>query len=162
MTANEERVVSVSRDIKAEPSAIFDLLADPARPCEIDGSATVVSDRGENPDRLSLGATFGMDMKLGPLPYRTSNEVVAFEEDREIAWRHFGHHVWRYRLEPIEGGTRVTESFEVPTTSWISTMNLSVGAGFYSSVWGPLPFAFGPVQPETFLLFRAEESFRVL
>ena len=112
MASNDERVVSVSRDISAEPAAIFDLLADPARHQEIDGSDTVVADRGGNPERLSLGAKFGMDMKLGPIPYRISNEVVAFEENREIAWRHFGHHVWRYVLEPIEGGTRVTESFE--------------------------------------------------
>ena len=41
-----------------------------------------------------------------------TSEVVEFEEDRVIAWRHFGHHVWRYELEPItDSKTRVTESF---------------------------------------------------
>ena len=33
-------------------------------------------------------------------------EVVEFEEDRRIAWRHYGHHIWRYTLEPTDGGTR--------------------------------------------------------
>jgi hypothetical protein len=63
------------------------------------------------PERLSLGAKFGMDMKIG-LPYKITNEVVEFEEGRLIGWRHFGGHVWRYILEPAEGGTKVTEQFD--------------------------------------------------
>ena len=46
------------------------------------------------------------------LPYRISNTVVEFDEGRRIAWRHFGRHVWRYELEPVAGGTRVTETFD--------------------------------------------------
>lgn len=56
-----------------------------------------------------------MDMKLGPLPYRISNEVVEFEENRLIAWAHFGGHRWRYELEPVDGATLVTESFDWST-----------------------------------------------
>jgi hypothetical protein len=66
------------------------------------------------PDRLSLGATFGMSMRYG-LPYRITNHVVEFEEGRRIAWRHFGRHRWRYELEPVDGGTRVTETFDLST-----------------------------------------------
>ena len=106
-----DRVVSASRVIPAAPGAIFDLLADPAQHRVFDGSGTVQAGRAGNPERLSLGARFGMDMKMG-IPYRIVNEVVEFEEDRLIAWRHLGHHVWRYRLEPVEGGTEVTESFD--------------------------------------------------
>jgi hypothetical protein len=106
-----KRVVSVSRVIPAEPSAIFDLLADPAMHHVIDGSGTVLAGRAGNPERLSLGARFGMDMKMG-LPYRIVNEVVEFAEDRLIAWRHMGHHIWRYELTAAEGGTEVTESFD--------------------------------------------------
>jgi hypothetical protein len=36
---------------------------------------------------------------------------VEFEENRRIAWRHAGRHIWRYELEPVDGGTKVTESF---------------------------------------------------
>lgn len=46
------------------------------------------------------------------MPYTITNRVVEFEEDRLIAWRHFGAHRWRYRLEAAEGGTRVTETFD--------------------------------------------------
>ncbi|MGF1599067.1 MAG: SRPBCC family protein [Acidimicrobiales bacterium] len=106
-----KRQVSVSREIPAEPDAIFALLADPASHHRFDGSDSVVAGHADNPERLSLGARFGMDMKMG-LPYRITNEVVEFTEGRRIAWRHFGHHIWRYELEPVEGGTRVTETFD--------------------------------------------------
>jgi hypothetical protein len=109
-----ERVVSASRVIAATPEAIFDVLADPGRHGDIDGSGMVQDVRGES-QRLGLGSTFGMDMKLGPLPYRISNKVVEFEEDRLIAWSHFGGHRWRYELEPVAGGTKVTESFDWST-----------------------------------------------
>ncbi len=110
-TTTTDRVVSAQRRIEAPAEAIFELLADPAAHARFDGSGTVVAARGDNPERLDLGARFGMDMKLG-LPYKISNEVVEFEEGRRIAWRHFGHHIWRYELEPVEGGTLVTESFD--------------------------------------------------
>ena len=109
-----ERVVSASRVIEASPEAIFDVLADPARHGEIDGSGMVQNLRGES-NRLELGSTFGMDMKIGPLPYRISNKVVEFDEGRLIAWAHFGGHRWRYELEPVDGGTKVTESFDWST-----------------------------------------------
>ena len=121
-----DRVVSVSRVIEASPEAIFDVLADPARHVEIDGSDTVHTSRGES-TRLELGSRFGMDMKMGPLPYRITNTVKEFEENRLIAWAHFGGHRWRYELVPVtvDGvtATEVTESFD-----W-STCNPVVGKG---------------------------------
>ena len=108
-------VISRTAFVKAPPGVIFELLANPRRHGEIDGSGTVQSARVNAPARLSMGATFGMDMKLG-LPYRITNTVVEFEENKQIAWRHFGGHIWRYILEPVEGGTQVTEQFD-PTTS---------------------------------------------
>ncbi|MDJ0771430.1 MAG: SRPBCC family protein [Ilumatobacter sp.] len=110
-----EQVVSVSRVINAPAAAIFDLLTDPARHADFDGSGTVQQIRGES-DRLRLGSKFGMDMKFGFLPYRISSTVVEFEEDRLIAWAHFGKHRWRYELEPVdEHTTKVTESFDWST-----------------------------------------------
>ena len=102
---NDEQV-SVSRTIKASPEDIFDVLAHPARHSEIDGSGTVKASRGGADERLSQGAKFGMDMRIG-LPYIIKNTVVEFEEGRRIAWRHFGRHIWRYELQPTEDGTLV-------------------------------------------------------
>jgi hypothetical protein len=50
----------------------------------------------------------------------------------------------------MPGGKEMTllEKISVPGPEWIATMSKATGAGFYSSVWGPLPFSFGPVPPE--------------
>lgn len=111
-----EQMVSVTREIKASPEVIFDLLTDPARHADFDGSGNVQNVRGES-QRLELGTKFGMDMKFGPMPYRVSSTVMEFDENRLIAWAHFGKHRWRYELEPIDGGaaTKVTETFDWST-----------------------------------------------
>jgi hypothetical protein len=46
------------------------------------------------------------------------------------------------------------EVIEVPMPRRAATMCPELGAGFYSSVWGPLPFAIGPVTPERYSLLR--------
>lgn len=108
----DKKHVSVSRTIAAGAADIFDILADPGRHHLIDGSGTVVAGASSNPERLSMGAKFGMSMRI-VVPYRMSNEVVEFEENRRIAWRHLGHHVWRYELDPIsDTETMVTETFD--------------------------------------------------
>ena len=44
---------------------------------------------------------------------------------------------------------------ELPNPSGAALLNWQLGAGFYSSYWGPLPFAFGLAPPERYVLFRA-------
>jgi uncharacterized protein YndB with AHSA1/START domain len=106
-----DRQVSVSRTIPAPAARIFAVLSDASQHPRIDGSGTVRASRDRDPAPLRLGSHFGMDMKLG-VPYRMTNEVVEFEQDRLIAWSHFGRHRWRYELEPIGSGTLVTETFD--------------------------------------------------
>jgi uncharacterized protein YndB with AHSA1/START domain len=117
-------VVTVSRTMAAPAFEIFEILADPARHPDIDGSGSVRSVRTGTPARLSLGARFAMDMRIGAR-YRITNQVVEFEEGRRIAWRHFNGHVWRYVLTPEaansagvgeNGRTLVTEQWD-PTTA---------------------------------------------
>lgn len=103
--------VSAERIIPADAQRIFDLLADPAMHPVLDGSGSVRQALPGNPERLSLGAQFGMSMKMG-VPYRIKNTVIEFEEGRRIAWRHAGRHIWRYELEPVTGGTRVVETWD--------------------------------------------------
>jgi hypothetical protein len=40
------------------------------------------------------------------------NRVTVFVENKSIAWHHFAQFVWRYDLEEVPGGTKVTESFD--------------------------------------------------
>lgn len=110
-TSDPSKIVSRSAVVNAPAKVIFDLLADPRRHNEIDGSRSVQNARMDAPHRLELGSKFGMEMKIG-VAYRITNTVVEFEEGRRIAWRHIGGHIWRYILEPVDGGTKVTEQFD--------------------------------------------------
>jgi uncharacterized protein YndB with AHSA1/START domain len=107
--------VSRSREMKAPPEKIFNLLADPSRHGDFDGSGTVRTSVLAKPPRLALGSKFGMNMKLG-VPYRMSNTVTEFVEGRQIGWAHIGGHVWRYELSSAPGGTLVTETFDGTTS----------------------------------------------
>jgi uncharacterized protein YndB with AHSA1/START domain len=116
------RSVSDSRIINAPPSAIFNLLADPRQHPLLDGSGSV-KDVRHAPERLFLGAKFSMSMKMGA-PYLTNNVVTNFVENTSIAWHHFSKCVWRYELEEVPGGTKVTESFTYDNPSGYLVMAL--------------------------------------
>lgn len=104
------RTVTSSAVVAAPPAEVFALLANPHRHHEFDGSGTVRA-AVSGPERLALGDRFGMKMKI-TLPYRITNRVVEFEQDRLIGWCHFARAIWRYELEPVDGGTKVTETFD--------------------------------------------------
>jgi hypothetical protein len=107
-----DRVERATRTIAAPAQVIFDLLADPRQHGVIDGSGSVRDAASGAPERLALGTKFGMSMRI-VVPYRMTNEVVEFEEGRQIGWRHAGGHIWRYVLEPVdETTTVVTEEFD--------------------------------------------------
>ncbi len=119
--------VSVERFIPAPASQIFDLIADPNRHKDIDGSGTVRGARGAA-ERLRLGSRFGMSMMLG-VPYAMESTVIEFEEDRRLAWqtrgptaigRLVGGRIWRYELEPQDGGTLVRESWDISQESLLT------------------------------------------
>ena len=57
-------LVSRSRFIAAAPEAIFEVLATPALHSVIDGSGTVKGAQPRGPERLALGAKFGMEMNI--------------------------------------------------------------------------------------------------
>ena len=124
-----KRLFTASRVVPAAPEEIFALLADPARHVEMDGSGTVqrlVAGRGP----MQLGSEFTMAMRAFGFPYRITSKVVEYEENRRIAWRHLGNNLWRYELEPTEGGTRVTESADYacmrlqPVSMWLVRVRL--------------------------------------
>ncbi|MFM2071783.1 MAG: hypothetical protein RLZZ623_2046 [Actinomycetota bacterium] len=115
-------VETVERFIAAPAASIFALIADPNRHHEIDGSGTVQHTNGEASGQLELGTKFGMAMKAG-FSYSMLNTVVEFEQDRCLAWqttaansvmaRMVGGRIWRYELEPADGGTMVRESWDI-------------------------------------------------
>ena len=110
----KEQNVSASRLIDAPAEAIFAVLVNPDQHAEIDGSGTVRGSRQDSPELLKMGSKFGMKMKI-VVPYDMRSTVVEFEENKLIAWAHFGKHRWRYELEEVDGGTMVTETFDWST-----------------------------------------------
>ena len=111
---------SVERLIPAPPEPIFALLADPRRHKDFDGSGTVRNAKNL-PDTLELGAQFGMSMRVG-IPYSMVSTVIEYEPNRVIAWQTYppghahrlaGGRIWRYELEPVEGGTLVRETWDI-------------------------------------------------
>lgn len=128
-------VVTVERFIAAPAEAIFDLLADPARHRDIDGSGTV-RDAKAGSERLELGSRFGMDMKMG-MPYSMESTVIELEPNRRIAWQtrgpgrigsRVGGRIWRYELEPGDGGTLVKESWDITQESPFTKPAVRLGA----------------------------------
>ena len=97
--------------INTPAHVIFDLLANPAAHQRFDGSGSV-KEAISGPERLFLGAKFGMAMKI-KVPYRITNTVVAFEENKKITWCHMMKWTWSYELNAISPTqTVVTESFD--------------------------------------------------
>jgi Polyketide cyclase / dehydrase and lipid transport len=111
---------SVERLIPAPAEPIFALLSDANRHHDIDGSGSVLGTK-DTPDPLSLGSTFGMSMRLG-IGYSTVSTVIEFEPNTRIAWQTqaprlarllIGGRIWRYELEPADGGTLVRETWDI-------------------------------------------------
>lgn len=109
--------------INAPIGVIFELIADPRRHAEFDGSGTVQR-QIKGPQKLSKGATFGMAMRVG-FPYTITNTVEEFDEPSRIAWRHLGRHRWRYELTTIDASTtEVTETFDGSTALFPPALKL--------------------------------------
>ena len=103
----------------------------------------------------AVGDTFVVHMDreaLNDYPlglYDVTVSIVAFEQDREIAWTVLGGldigHVYGYRLEPIDGGTMVTSYYDWSTIddSWkgifpvISATNLQATLGILARTAAP-------------------------
>lgn len=122
-----DRLISSRIAVEAEPAVVFAILTDPRQHNRIDGSGSV-GNVIEAPDRLTAkGDTFSVHMKLFGTPYVITNKIVEFEQDRRIAWRHFGGHRWRYELEPTDdGGTAVTETFDFSRYNLLAATFLKV------------------------------------
>jgi uncharacterized protein YndB with AHSA1/START domain len=117
-------VSSVERVIPAPPEKLFPLVADPRRHKDIDGSGTVREATDLPEQQLGVGSTFGMNMYFGAA-YTMVSTVIECEPNRRFAWqsrpapgstgwRHiFGGRIWRYEFEPVDGGTRVRESWDL-------------------------------------------------
>jgi uncharacterized protein YndB with AHSA1/START domain len=132
----EGNTISVERVVHAPAEQIFALIADAAKHASFDGSGGV-DHTTTPPQPLSQGSKFGMAMHGRPeslfLPYRTTNTVIEFEPARRIAWQTtilgglIGGRIWRYELEPVDGGTRVRETWDISRDNQRPLLKLGPG-----------------------------------
>ena len=107
----------VSTVVAAPPAAVYALVADVPRTPEF--SPDIVSCRWlDGATGPAVGARFEA-VNTAPAGKRWRNRPVvrAADHGREFSFARTepfaGTVVWRYRFDPVEGGTRVTESYEV-------------------------------------------------
>jgi uncharacterized protein YndB with AHSA1/START domain len=118
MTPDQEmpRVVSVSREIVAEPDRIFELIADPEQQPRWDGNNNLAwAAAGQRVHRT--GDVFTMTLTHDGSV--RENHVTEFEEGRRIAWmpaepgQQRPGHLWRWELVPAgPSHTRVTCTYD--------------------------------------------------
>lgn len=80
--------ITVERTIDAPADAVFDVLTNPKRHVELDGSGFVRSD--ENGERIQqVGDTFTMNMQGEHMggEYKTDNHVTGYLKDKMVAWQ---------------------------------------------------------------------------
>ena len=83
-----DKRIEVSRTIDAPTTAVFDVLSNPARHADLDGSGFVLSD--EKSDRITAtGQTFRMNMSGAHLggDYQTDNHVTGYDANKLLAWQ---------------------------------------------------------------------------
>ena len=62
---------------------------------------------------------------------------------------------------PTDPSSGDTLEIDGPPPGWIHLLKPGVGASFYASNLGPLPFVFAPAQPDRYLVYRARRRVRI-
>jgi uncharacterized protein YndB with AHSA1/START domain len=151
----QERYVA-TRTIAAPPSAVFAVLANPARHKETE-PGDWVRDAVDPAPITGTGQVFAMNMYLDQAggDYVTYNLVTEFQPEKTIAWStgsldESGQHNpggwwWRYDLTPNGDGTDVTLTYD-----WTGTPQ-----AFRDQIGGMPPFALGFIEESLVALDRA-------
>jgi Polyketide cyclase / dehydrase and lipid transport len=120
------RQVRRAAEVQAPAAELFEIVADPHRHGELDGSGTVLG-TVDGPRRLAKGAKFSVQMRQYGFPYRITSRVTDFDDGRVVEWRHPLGHRWRWEFTPSsEGPTRVTETFDYRQVSPVKAKGLEL------------------------------------
>lgn len=100
-----------SIEISCSPEQVWDLVSDVTRTGE--WSAVCRACEWEDADGPAVGAHFIGHNRIPGREWSTRSTVLAADRGREFAWTvNDGWVVWRYTMDPIDGGTRLTEWWE--------------------------------------------------
>ncbi|MGF7237647.1 MAG: SRPBCC family protein [Frankia sp.] len=126
----------VSRQVAALPAKVFALLCDPRGHVAIDSSGMLQSADGDPVGKVGDEFAVHMDREsLNDYPlgkYDVTVIITQFEPDAHIEWTISGaiqppiRHLYGYRLEPSDGGTRVTSYYD-----WSQIDEKYRGAGIF-------------------------------
>ncbi len=110
--------------VPAPTERVWELLAD--LPRMGDWSPECVGCVWDDPAApLAVGRTFVGHNRMGPLRWSTHGEIEVFDPPRELVYltRVRGRDMtrWRYRLDPEDGSTRITEVYSSVDTPGILT-----------------------------------------
>ena len=114
----DDLTASASAVVDAPPEEVFAFITRPENHAIISGDESVKGARHGAEQLTAVGDKFGMRMKMYGLPYRITNTVVEFEDNKVVAWCHPGKHRWRWEVEPAGAGkSKVTETFDMSTAA---------------------------------------------
>jgi len=104
--------IEISRDIAAPPASVYAAISDVTRMG--DWSSECVECRWhDGVDGPAVGATFDGTNRNGDKEWVTQGKITVAEPGSEFVFEcsmmDFHYATWGYRIEPIEGGSRVIE-----------------------------------------------------
>lgn len=104
--------IEITRDIAASPEAVYAAISDITRMGEWSDEC-YACEWHESFDGPEVGATFDGHNRNGEHEWTSQGKVIEAEPGRAFAFEcsmmDFHYSTWGYRIEPIEGGSRVTE-----------------------------------------------------
>jgi uncharacterized protein YndB with AHSA1/START domain len=104
--------IEITRDIAASPEAVYAAISDVTRMGEWSEECHAC-EWHEGFEGPAVGATFDGHNRHGEHEWTSQGKVIEAEPGRAFAFEcsmmDFHYATWGYRIEPIEGGSRVTE-----------------------------------------------------
>lgn len=114
----------VAVEVTATPEQVWRVIADVTRTGEWSHECRSV--RWLSEPGAAVGARFRGTNRVGPLRWSRNCELIVVDPPRHLAWRtvpSFGFPDatrWDLFLEPVDGGTRITQTFEVLRAPWLA------------------------------------------
>lgn len=106
-----EHVIAHRILVHAPADQLYEIIANPHRHHELDGSGTVKTS-AIAPRELHPRDRFRVDMRKYGIPYALTMVTTKAEPHRLLEWRHPAGHRWRWELQPEGDATLVTESYD--------------------------------------------------
>lgn len=99
--------------VNAPVEEVFDIVANPHRHHELDGSGSV-GNIVSGSERMNEGEPFTMKMRLFGMDYKTTSTPTQVRENEIVEWQVAGRQKWRWEFKAIDADTtEVTETWDV-------------------------------------------------